>query len=151
MRTTSYVLILGPIAIIATFVASAISISRREAETERRYARWSPTRDADLLVRRDIELEKAKLGRYPDTLSPSILGQAAAHTWYYRSSADGRDYELWVRIPREDSGFDAAVLSPDGVLDPDWPSTRSPAGELWTLVQHAEAAPASRWLAPFNP
>ena len=151
MRTASYVLIITPIVFVVTCGSCIFVNEKNHYDYEQKRARWSPARGAERLVMRDIEGIKADRGRYPERLTPADVHEVADTLWFYRANADGTDYELWCEISREGGGFDALVCSPDGVIGDDWPGKRPSPGELWTMVEHAELAPADRWRDPVNP
>lgn len=135
----------GSLALLGVFAFSSWN------DAEELHSRWAPSRLAERLVFREMEARKTDHGRYPERLGATDLGEAASLCWHYRVSEDGSDYELWCRVPRDESRFDALVFSPDGVIGDDWPGTRPSPGRAWTMVEHAELAPADRWRNPVNP
>ena len=151
MRKSSYMLIFAPVVLAATCVSSVFVSMKRWDDAEEEHSRLGPTRWANKLVMRDLEGIKADQGRYPEKLKPTDVPDFKSTKWYYRANTEGTDYELWCEISRKDSGFDALVFSPDGVIGDDWPGERTSPGDVWTLVEHAELAPADRWRDPVNP
>lgn len=151
MRTASYVLIIKPLVLMASCASFVFVALKQENDYQAEQARWRSSHSAHKLVTQDIEGMKADRGRYPERLTPADLHDVADTLWFYRVNDDGTDYELWCKVPRNDSGFDAAVFSPDCVIGDDWPGKHPSPGELWTMVEHAELAPADRWRDPVNP
>lgn len=120
--------------------ATVRSFLAEEADYNRSQDILARTRDADRLVMVELESIRAASGRYPATLPAASTPRT--FEWNYRPTEDGSDYELWCVLPGKGGAFDALVFSPDGVVCPDWPSAEPVPGTAWSIIPHAERAPA---------
>jgi hypothetical protein len=137
------------ILLVSLSITAVRSLLHEEAEYDRGQDLLSRQRDADRLVMVELESIRAETGRYPAILP--VPRNPRHDLWNYRATEDGSDYELWCTLPGAGSSFDGLVFSPDGVVSPDWPAAVPVQGTAWSIIPHAERAPADRWAPPPPP